>query len=117
MPKRTYTLHLIKPDITDFNEVLSESAQDKLAKRLTQVVDDANFAGGARLYIFASEEYPATWLTDLARHFEVKTFNTNSSCGVLCFKSANRMFAITFAHGWMYLNEIMLKGISAFGSH
>jgi uncharacterized protein (TIGR04141 family) len=102
---------LAKADVENFEDVLSESGQEKLSNQSTRVVEAAGFGDGARLYVFVGQDTPPKWLLELRRTFDIAgRIETKSTCGLLVFRTAERMFAATFAHGWMYLNEENFEG-------
>lgn len=109
MARKSYTLYLAKPHINEFNDILSESAEGKLAHESTQVIDAADFGGGARLYVFVGHPSAPAWMHDLQTEFDVRETRTTSSCALLLFRTEERIFVVTFAHGWMYLNEARLE--------
>ncbi|MFI5023399.1 MAG: TIGR04141 family sporadically distributed protein [Alphaproteobacteria bacterium] len=111
MPKGTFTLYLAKPDVDQFEDLLSEAARDRLRRPSTRIVEAGEFGHGARLYVFVSEHIPPGWLTELRRVFTIGgRIETNSSCALLIFRASGRIFICPFAHGWMYLNEENLEG-------
>lgn len=111
MAQKTLTLYLGKADIEAFEDVFTEEATAKLERENTKIVDAPDFGGGARLFIFVGDRHPPKWLTDVRRHFDVPgQILTTSAAGVLLFWSAGRLFASTFAHGWMYLDEHCFEG-------
>ncbi|MGD0643269.1 MAG: TIGR04141 family sporadically distributed protein [Roseiarcus sp.] len=111
MSKKTFTLYLAKSDVREFDDLLSEGGKDRLDRNSTRIVDAAEFAEGARLYVFVGDDVAPRWLSDLRREFAIGgRIETNSSCALLLFQTSGRMFAATFAHGWMYLNTEYLEG-------
>ncbi|WP_181171454.1 DUF6119 family protein [Mesorhizobium sp. B2-3-14] len=111
MAKKTYTIYLAKPNLADFADLLSEGAREKLAARSTRVVEAPEFGDGSRLYVFIGEDSTPPWLRDLRQNFEIPgRIETRSSCALLIFRVSDRLFASSFAHGWMYLNEDNLEG-------
>jgi uncharacterized protein (TIGR04141 family) len=111
MVKKTLTLHLGKPDTDSFEDVFSEDARLRLPHPSTIRVDDADFGDGARLYVFVGDNHTPKWLTEVRMHFDVQgNVTTSSAAGVLLFWSSGRLFASTFAHGWMYLDEHCFEG-------
>ncbi len=111
MPKKTFTLYLAKPDVDQFHDLLSEGARDRIDRPSTRVVEAPEFGDGARLYVFVGDNRTPAWLEELRREFAIGgRIRTNSSCAVLFFRTSDRMFAATFAHGWMYLNQDNLEG-------
>jgi uncharacterized protein (TIGR04141 family) len=111
MANRTLTLHLVKEDVAEFDAILSENAVDRLRQPNTRTLEVPGFAEGAKLYVFSSENKVPDWFLDLNRAFGVQAdVRTRSSCAILAFRLNGRMFATTFAHGWMYLNESNIEG-------
>ena len=111
MARRTLTLYLAKPDVEQFEDVLTESAVERLRGQRTQIVNAPEFGDGARLFIFASHVFTPAWLAELGRHFD---FNdgilTSSASAVLTFWVGQRLFVSTFATGWMSVNEENIEG-------
>ncbi len=111
MTKKSYTLHLVKPDVEEFYEALSPGAQDKIGTSTVHVIPKEDFAEGACLYVFDTPEFPPKWLRELRTRFQVPAnIRTSSACAVLVFRQSDRLFAATFAHGWMYLDEENFEG-------
>lgn len=111
MAQKTLTLHLGKADLDLFEDVFTEEARGKLALQSTRISDDPDFGDGARLYVFVGEDHTPKWLRDVRVLFDVPgNIQTSSAAGVLLFRSAGRLFASTFAHGWMYLDEHCFEG-------
>jgi uncharacterized protein (TIGR04141 family) len=109
--QKTLTLYLGKADLAEFEQVFTEEAQAKIGLPTTLVVDAPDFGNGARLYVFVGQDHPPRWLAELRQHFEIAGhITTSSAAAVLLFWSADRLFASTFAHGWMYLEEPRFEG-------
>ena len=111
MAKKTLTLYLAKEDIVNFEDLLSENAREKLGYIGTTIINDNNFAERTRVYVFKGDAFPPKWLNDLRRHFEIRgDFRSQSSCALICFEVAERIFVATFGHGWMYLSDENVQG-------
>jgi uncharacterized protein (TIGR04141 family) len=111
MANKTLTLHLAKSDVVEFNQLLSEQALERVARNSTRIVEDESFGGGARLYVFVGDNTVPSWLRDIRSVFNVPAqIQNSSSCAVLAFRTAGRIFASTFAHGWMFLQENNIEG-------
>lgn len=109
--QKTLTLYLGKADIEAFEDVFTEEATAKLASESATIVDAPDFGDGARLFVFVGGTHRPKWLTDVRRDFDVPDqIWTASAAGVLLFWSSGRLFASTFAHGWMYLDEHCFEG-------
>ena len=111
MAATTLTIHLAKDDAEEFDNLLSEEAHRRLAHPNTLVIDGDGFGDGARLYVFVGPFHSPSWLNELRRHFEFDArIDIASAAAVLIFRAADRVFASTFAHGWMYLDEYRFEG-------
>jgi uncharacterized protein (TIGR04141 family) len=111
LARKSLTLHLAKPDVGGFRNILSDAAQERLALASTRIIEVPDFADGAILYVFVGEEGVPGWLRDLRVTFNVPgRIHSSSACAVLAFRTNNRIFASTFAHGWTYLNEENIEG-------
>jgi uncharacterized protein (TIGR04141 family) len=111
MAKKTITLHLAKPDVAAFEEVLSETARDRLARASTQIINAPDFADGARLFVFVGDSVIPGWVREIRLHFPLQgQIENSSSAAVLAFRKNERIFAATFAHGWMFLEEENVEG-------
>lgn len=106
MAKRTFTYYLAKEALDDFSEYLTENAVTNLASPTTQRIVISDFAERAEVFIFRGDSAPPKWLRGVARAFpDVRPFNTFSGAGVLLFETSERVLAVTFSFGWMYLDE------------
>ena len=111
MVKQTHTLFLAKPDINEFERLLTEKARERIGRDGTQVIDIAGFADGARLYVFAGDFSTPAWVSELRRHFPFEGGITScSACAILIFRTAGRLFISTYSHGWMLVEESNIEG-------
>lgn len=111
MAKRTLNLYMGKNTTEIFEDLLTDEARKRLQAPSTRVVDAPSFGDGARLFVFVAGQFTPRWLTDIRTHFDVPdNILTNSAAAVLLFKKSERIFASTFAHGWMYLNDQRFEG-------
>ena len=111
MARKTLTLYLAKPDVQDFEDILTEKALERLRDLRTQIVDAPEFADGGRLFVFASAAFTPSWLTELGRHFALAdNVITSSASAILAFWVEGRLFVSTFAAGWMSVNEDNIEG-------
>jgi uncharacterized protein (TIGR04141 family) len=107
----TLTIHLAKEGANDFEDLLSQEARSRLNHPNTRIVDNDGFGDGARLYVFVGAFNSPKWLIELRRHFAFDgRVETASAAAVLVFRVADRVFASTFAHGWMYLDDHRFEG-------
>ncbi|RWA80462.1 DUF6119 family protein [Mesorhizobium sp.] len=110
MTKKTFTLFLAKQDVENFDDLLSDAGQNRLADPTTRQVDADDFLGGAKLFVFVGQDHTPVWLRDLRQVFPIPgAIETSSAGALLAFRAAGRLFACTFSHGWMYLDEDKLE--------
>lgn len=106
----SFTLYLAKGVAADFSEYLTENARISLASPTTQALGIREYAERASIYLFQGPLRPPPWLMNLSRQFNgLRPFETRSGAAVLFFLRNGRVFAVTFSHGWMYLDEDMFE--------
>ena len=106
MARKTFTFYLAKEQHNDFSDYLTENAAANLSLSTTQRITIEGFAEHAEIFVFQGPPSPPRWLRRLSQAFpDVRAFNTFSGAGVLLFETNERVMAVTFAFGWMYLNE------------
>jgi len=111
MAQKTLTLYLGKAGLDQFEDVFTEEARGKLALPSTRISDHPDFGDSARLYVFVGNDHTPIWLREVRTLFDVPgAILTSSAAGVLVFRLADRLFASTFAHGWMYLDDHRFEG-------
>lgn len=104
--KKSYTFYIAKDGQLDFSDYLSEHARATLAAPNTQSLGINNYGERASVYIFQGSANPPKWLRDVASAINgVNLFSTFSGAGLLLFQANQRVLAVTFAHGWMYLDQ------------
>lgn len=109
MSKKAYTLYLAKESITEFDDLLTENATERLEHPNSQVLDPEGFADRARLVVFSGNPIVPKWMTDLQSLFDVREHRSSSACSLLMFETERRVFVATFGHGWMYLKDSALE--------
>ncbi|WP_306004523.1 DUF6119 family protein [Aquicoccus porphyridii] len=106
MPRRSFTFFLAKEAKADFSNYLTENARAALAAPTTQHVELQDFGEQAEIFIFKGFPSPPKWLSQIRASFPaIQTFDTFSGAGVLLLSVNGSVFAITFSHGWMYIDE------------
>ena len=109
MPRKTYTLYLAKENVSEFDDLLTENAANRVERSSSQVLDPEGFADRARLVVFSGNPGVPKWMSDLQTLFDVREHRSSSACALLMFETEGRIFVATFGHGWMYLNESALE--------
>jgi len=111
MPKtKTFSLYLAKNDVSDFNDILSQSARDRVAAGDAQIIDSNKLGDNARAYIFQNFPRPPNWLSVVGEVFTgLPSITNKSSCALIVFKQKSRVFLTSFAHGWQYINDAKIE--------
>lgn len=107
MPKsKTFTLYLVKSEVEEFEHVLTEAARDRVKAKEAIVAESEGLGSKAIAYIFSNMPRPPLWLSDIGEVFTgLPVINNKSSCAVVVFRHAKRMFITSFAHGWQYIDD------------
>jgi uncharacterized protein (TIGR04141 family) len=102
MPKtKTFTLYLAKSDAKAFEDLLTQTARDRVNVGDVVVKDSIGLGNKARAFIFDNIPRQPKWLLDLSGVFsDLPSLKNNSSCAVVVFEHAKRTFVSPFAHGW-----------------
>ena len=109
MPQHTYTLYLAKEQVEDFYQLLSENGKRRIEDPNSIIVDSSNFGEGAKLIMISSGPRTPAWMTELMTVFDIESKTSHSICALLMFRAENRIFIVSFSHGWMYLDERYLE--------
>ena len=106
MARNTFTLFLIKENLSQIREILTETAMDRIETSNVVISRNSEFAEDAIVYIFPNPPKQPKWLNQIESHFRFEESITNrSSSAILCFKKAERLFVVTFGHAWLYLES------------
>lgn len=110
MAKASFNLFLAKESCVEFDDLLTENSRQRLSDPNTYSFIFDGFADGARLHIFDRVRTVPAWIGRLRAEFGIETdIQTSSASGVLIFRTEGRLFATTFASGWMQLNDRKLE--------
>jgi uncharacterized protein (TIGR04141 family) len=110
MARKSYSLYLAKQDLAGYEQLLSENATARLAEPQNINKELPDFADGGRLLIFIGRSDSPPWYREIRHKFELDgNIPTQSASGLLIFRKADQNFVVTFAHGWMFLNDRYLE--------
>ncbi|MGQ2974666.1 MAG: TIGR04141 family sporadically distributed protein [Sphingopyxis sp.] len=110
MGRKTYTLYLTKLEPNNWQDALTESAREKLGTDFSIYVNLPDFSDQAHLVVFTARFSTPPWYSELQRKFGIEhPIRNQSACAILFFEIDERLFAITFAHGWMCLDDRHLE--------
>ncbi len=111
LPKtKTFSLYLVKSQVTVFEEVLTQTARERINAGQTILGQSDHLGNSARVFIFQNESKPPSWMSDLKSVFEgLPTVLNKSSCAIIVFKQSERVFVAPFAHGWQYIDDTKIE--------
>ncbi len=110
MPRYSYTLYLAKQSLADFSEYLTENAKQKVDQPEHQRLVVEDLGERAELFIFWGFSGPPEWMKRLDQRVQgVRLENRKSVAALLFVQVGAHVLVITFAHGWMLLNENLFE--------
>jgi uncharacterized protein (TIGR04141 family) len=110
MARKSYSLYLAKQGLAGYQQLLSENAVARLAEPQNVNKELPDFADGGRLLVFIGQSNSPPWYREIRNKFGLTgNIPTQSACGLLIFSQGNNTFVVTFAHGWMLLNDRYLE--------
>jgi uncharacterized protein (TIGR04141 family) len=111
LPKtKTFTLYLAKGDTKAFEDLLTQTAGDRVNTGNVVVKDSTGLGNNARVFIFDNIAQQPKWLSDLSGVLSgLPTLKNKSSCAAVAFEHAKRTFVTSFAHGWQYIDEAKIE--------
>lgn len=110
MPKSSYTIFLAKQAVAEFSDYLTENAQAHVGTANHQQLDVADLGERSVLHIFKGNSGTPPWMKRLAQRVpDIRPVNRQSVAALLFVHVGTYVLAITYAHGWMLLNENMFE--------
>ncbi|MER9094428.1 TIGR04141 family sporadically distributed protein [Mesorhizobium sp. M0700] len=107
---KTFALYLVKNDVETFDDVLTETAKDRLEAGDAIVKDSTDLGEKARAFIFDNIPRPPQWLADLNDVFSgLPSIKNKSSSAIVAFEHGSRIFLVPFAHGWQYIDDTTIE--------
>ena len=111
MAKKTYTLYLAKAGWGAHQDVLTDRARDSLDVATASQYDQPDFGDGATLYVFPGRGRPPSWLAGAREVFDgVPDLQNQSHAAVITFQEGDNLFALSYGHGWLYLDDDRFEG-------
>lgn len=110
MPRTSYTLFLAKKALHEFGDYLSPKAKERIGKQGHQSHIVENLGEQAVLHVFRGNSGPPPWMKRLSiRVPNIELENRQSVAGLLFVRVGPYVIILSFAHGWMLLNEDFLE--------
>ncbi|WP_300054897.1 TIGR04141 family sporadically distributed protein [uncultured Roseobacter sp.] len=107
---KTFSLYLAKNDVTSFDDVLSETAKERLQAKDGIVSTSTELGDQATVFVFENQAKPPPWLGEVKSVFTgIPSITNKSSCAVVVFRASNRVFVTPFAHGWQYIDDAKIE--------
>ncbi|WP_165352885.1 DUF6119 family protein [Loktanella sp. IMCC34160] len=107
---KTYSLYLAKEDVTDFEDVFTETAKDRIKAGDVTLSDTDDLGEAASVFVFENVPKHPTWFSDVTGVFDgIPAIKNKSSCAVVVFRHVDRVFVTTFAHGWQYIDDTKIE--------
>lgn len=107
---KSYSLYLVKSDVTNFEDIFSQTAREKILSGEAILSDSSELGDKATAYVFPNAPKPPTWLADIKAAFDgMPALSNKTSCAVVVFEHVERIFVTAFAHGWQYLDDTKIE--------
>ncbi len=104
------SIYLIRPDETDLECIVQSKYLDDDGGYV-QLTPTASLPYECRAFVQSNKAKAPRWLPFLATHFDTAPLNllNRSNSFVLVLKAANRIFAVTFGHGFQAINRAKIE--------
>jgi uncharacterized protein (TIGR04141 family) len=103
---KTFSLYLAKTSVTSPDDLITESAKTLVASRQAERITSNGLGNESILFIFPGVPASPKWVKDLKSIFEIKSpLTSRSPCALVIFPHENRLFAVTFSFGRIYLDD------------
>ena len=103
---KTYSLYLIKKDVKKFEDVFSETAEERIKVGDVILSESSELGEKATVFVFENQPKPPNWLSDITNVFNgIPLIKNKSSSAVIVFSQSDRIFVTTFAHGWQFIDD------------
>ena len=107
---KTFTLYLVKENVVAFEDALSSTAIDRIKAGSATVRNSERLGDRSTAFIFEGTPHPPSWLADLAAVFgNLPNIKNATSCSIVAFKNKQRIFLISFGHGWQHIDESKIE--------
>lgn len=104
--QNTFSLYLAKPEVADFDDLLTENALKLIKGGSAKKQSSNKLADGAVLYTFPGDSTPPKWVDILKPTFSPPgNLFSQSPCAIVAFKQGEALFAISFSYGHVYLDD------------
>ena len=104
--KKTFSLFMAKPEVKDFDELLTDGGMKLIKSGDCIVTSSKEFGEGAKVYAFPKRAKETSWSKQLRYIFrDMPEVKSQSPSALLIFKSSERFFALNFSYGHVYLDD------------
>lgn len=106
---QTYSLYLAKIDISNFEDIFTENATEKISSGAS-IFETDDLGEEASVYIFENIPTPPNWLSVLSGAFnDLPSIKNKTSCAVIVFSHLNRIWVSPFSHGWQFIDDTKIE--------
>ena len=103
---KTFSLYLAKATVNALDDLLTEGAKEMVERGSAKRIPSDKFADQSVLYTFPGIPVQPKWVKHLEPVFEIKErLISRAPCAVLIFKTGDRIFAISFSYGHVYIDD------------
>ena len=103
---KSFSLYLGKAAVAALDDLLTEAATEMVKGARARRIASDNFADESALFIFPGVPVTPKWVRHLEPVFHIEERLTSQSpCAVLIFRSQNRIFAVSFSYGHVYIDD------------
>jgi len=103
---KTFSLYLAKSTITALDDLLTQTARDLLKAGTAKKTHSPGFADENFVYVFPGQITTPKWVAQLGSIFQLPAnLHAQSPSAVLAFRQNKNIFAVTFGHAHVYLND------------
>jgi uncharacterized protein (TIGR04141 family) len=103
---KTFSLYLAKATVSVLDDLLTESAKKMVGAGRAKRIASDDFADESALFTFPGAPVTPKWVKHLEPAFRIEERLTSQApCAVLIFKIHDRIFALSFSYGHVYLDD------------
>ncbi|MGO1079604.1 TIGR04141 family sporadically distributed protein [Inquilinus sp. CA228] len=103
---KTFSLYLGTELLRSLDEIMTTSAHDLVENGFAKRLTSNGLGDESVLFTFPGRRSPPKWVSHLSEIFAIPTdLVSQSPCAVVVFKKDQKIFAITFSYGHVYLDE------------
>lgn len=108
---KAFSLYLAKATVATLDDLLTDSARKMVADGRAKRTASEEFAEESALFTFQGIPATPKWVKHLQPVFDFKQkLKSQTPCAVVVFKMHDRIFALSFSYGHVYLDDAKTEG-------